>query len=77
MDQIEPISEIEQLNTLREKVLRGEKVSPEEYGRVLIFVRKIRRAGGAASEAKAEAKVSKEGKKKFDAAQLFATPIKK
>lgn len=40
----EPISEINELNVLREKTLRGEEVTAEEYGRVLLFVRKIRRA---------------------------------
>ena len=39
----EPISEIKQLNDLREKVLRGEEVSPEEFHAVLLHVRKLRR----------------------------------
>lgn len=70
----EPISEIAELNSLREKVLRGEKVTPDEYGRVLVFVRKIRRAGGVVADR--EAKPKKEKAKKFDATQLFSTPSK-
>ena len=73
MENVEPISEIAELNSLREKVLRGELVTPEEYGRVLVFVRKIRRSGG--KEDKPE-KPAKEKKKKFDASQLFSTPVK-
>lgn len=77
MENIEPVSEIAELNNLREKVLRGEKVSPDEYGRVLVFVRKIRRAGGAASEKSAkEKKPGKEKAKKVDATTLFSTPVK-
>ena len=70
----EPISELAELNSLRERVLRGEKVSPDEYGRVLVFVRKMRRAGGVAADR--EDKPKKEKAKKFDATQLFSKPSK-
>lgn len=69
----EPISQIAELNSLREKVLRGEKVSPDEYGRVLVFVRKMRRGGNTTPK---EEKPKKEKAKKFDATQLFSTPSK-
>jgi len=34
-----------QLNDLRQKVLNGEEVSPEEYERVISAIREARRAG--------------------------------
>lgn len=56
-DTPEPISEINELNMLREKALRGEEVTAEEYGRVLLFVRKIRRAKGEPVEKPKRTKV--------------------
>lgn len=69
----EPVTDIAELQELVQKVLRKEDISPEEYGRVLQFTRKIRREGG---RKQTEAKPAKQKKEKFDATQLFATPVK-
>lgn len=39
----EPIALTQEINDLRERVLRGEDVSPEQYHEVLLAVRKLRR----------------------------------
>ena len=56
----EPISEIQELNDLREKVLRKEEISPDEYHRVLVAVRKLRRDRKEAPAEKAPAMTNAE-----------------